>query len=143
MKTLMLILISGLFSLSAFAQTEKSLEMPPKHIEDVNDDQKIYTSADVPPEYHGGESVLFGDLQKHIKYPEEAKKRNETGTVFVSFVIEKDGSVKEMKILRGVSESINNEALRVISKLPNWKPAMHNGKPVRFQFNLPIKFSLK
>jgi len=70
-------------------------------------------------------------------------ERNESGTVFVTFVIEKDGSISNARILRVKLESLDKEALRAVSKLQKWKPGMQNGKLVRVQYNLPIKFTLK
>lgn len=135
MKKLLLFLISAFIALSASSQTKDLLieaEEPP-----------FYTKAEVMPLYKGGDNALFGDLAKQIKYPNDAIERNESGTVYLSYIVEKDGSVSEIKILKGVSESINKEAIRAFALLKNWKPGFQNGKAVRIQMALPIKFTLK
>jgi protein TonB len=81
-------------------------------------------------------------LVENIKYPEEAKTKGTMGTVYVTFVVEKDGSVSNVKILRGIGSGCDEEAYRVVSGMPKWKPGKQRGEAVRCQFNLPIKFSL-
>jgi protein TonB len=82
-------------------------------------------------------------LAKNIEYPEQAKKEKITGRVFVSFVVEKNGEVSNVKILRGIGGGCDEEALRVVSKMPKWKPGKDDyGNSVRVQYNLPIKFAL-
>ncbi len=97
------------------------------------------------PEFPGGEQKLMEFLYSNIKYPESAKKNGYSGTAYVTYVIEKDGSLSDIRILRGVANApeCDQEAVRVIKMMPNWKPGFHRGKPVRVQFNLPIKFTLR
>jgi TonB family protein len=106
------------------------------------DDDPVFTVVEEMPEYPGGKKALYAFMGENIKYPEDAKKKGTAGTVFVTFVIEKDGKVSGVKLLRGVSESLDKEALRVVSSMPAWKPGKQKGKAVRVQYNLPIKFSL-
>ena len=95
-------------------------------------------SSDIMPEFKG----LYEFLAKNIKYPEIDKKSNSEGTVYVQFVIEKDGSVSSEKILRGVTPSLDREALRVVKLMPNWTPGETAGNNVRVKLSLPIKFKL-
>lgn len=104
--------------------------------------EDAYTVVEVMPEYPGGMDSLGAFLGRNIKYPASAKDAGITGTVFVNFIIEKDGSVGEVKALRGISEDCDNEAIRVVSLMPKWTPGKQHGKNVRVSFNLPIKFKL-
>ncbi len=111
-------------------------------IDDTNNDQ-VYEVVDQMPEYPGGFEAMSKFLAANIKYPEQAKKDKVTGRVFVSFIVEKDGSVTNVKLLRGIGGGCDEEALQVVKSMPNWNPGMDNGgDAVRVQYNLPIKFAL-
>lgn len=101
------------------------------------DNDTIYTFAEEMPAFPGGDQGLMEYVSKNIKYPEEAKVE---GRVFIGFVIEKDGSVNEVKVIRGISELCDNEAIRVVKSMPNWKPGQIKGQPVRVRFQLPVNF---
>lgn len=104
---------------------------------------EIYKVVEVAPEFIGGQKAMTDFLIKNVKYPEDDQKKGIEGTVYVSFVVEKDGSVSEVKAIRGVNTSLDNEAIRVVKLMSKmWKPGTQKGKPVRVQFNLPIKFKL-
>ena len=81
-------------------------------------------------------------LQDNIKYPIMAKESGIQGTVYVTFVVERSGAVTDVKILRGIGGGCDEEALRVVKNMPKWEPGKQRGKPVRVQFNMPIKFTL-
>ncbi len=104
--------------------------------------KEVYTVVDKQPVFPGGFDSYSKFLISNIKYPEEALKKGVTGTVFITFVIEKDGSVTNVKILRGIGSGCDEEAFRVVKMMPNWVPGELKGKPVAVQFNLPIKFNL-
>ena len=104
--------------------------------------EEVFTVVEKMPEYPGGEEERVNFLVKNIKYPEEARKNGISGTVFITFIIEKSGEITNIKVLKGVDEILDNEAIRVISIMPDWKPGMQRGKPVRVQFNMPIQFNL-
>ena len=95
------------------------------------------------PQFPGGLDALMKYLSKNIHYPEQAKKDNIQGKVYVTFVVEKDGSINGAKILRGVGGGCDEEALRVVNAMPKWKPGKLQGTPVRVQYNLPIVFKLQ
>jgi protein TonB len=98
--------------------------------------------ADDMPEYIGGSKAMVEFISRNIVYPERAKLMGTEGTVFVNFVVDADGKVSKCRILKGISDDCNEEALRVVAKMPVWKPGKNAGVPVPVMFNLPIKFKL-
>ena len=98
---------------------------------------------DVEAGFIGGLAAWKDFLLNELEYPEMAIEFNEQGKVYLSFIIELDGSINEVKVLRGVSTVIDREAVRVIKKSPKWKPGILNGKPVRTRVNMPINFVLQ
>jgi protein TonB len=116
-----------------------SIKMP---TDTSKNDNQIYTAVQQQASFPGGLKA-FGDyLTKNVKYPENAKKQNIKGYVFITFVVEKDGSLSNIKILRSVSSDIDAEATRVIAASPKWEPGRQNGQAKRTQFTVPIKFTL-
>lgn len=97
----------------------------------------------VYPEFPGGEDELMRYLMSHLKYPEEAVRSNISGRVTLGFVVNKNGEIDDIKVLRSVGYGCDEEAVRVVKSMPGWKPAMNNGKPVNVYFNLPITFELQ
>ncbi len=108
-----------------------------------NADGEVFSVVEDEPEFPGGVEALYKYLAENIKYPVLAKEKGTQGRVYVTFVVEKDGSVTDAKVLRGVSEEVDAEALRVINAMPKWKPGMQQGVPVRVQYNIPIIFKLQ
>ncbi len=107
------------------------------------DEDEVQTGpVDVMPEYPGGTTALFDFISKSVKYPEAAKEKGIEGKVYVQFVIEKDGSLSSFTVLRGVSDELDAEAIRVLKMMPKWKPGMNDGKPVRVQYTIPFYFKL-
>ena len=94
------------------------------------------------PSFQGGYSALLSFLQDHIQYPEEAEKDSVEGKVVVSFVIEKDGSISNPQVVRGVHPLLDKEALRVVRLMPKWNPGMNNDLPIRVKSNVPVTFKL-
>lgn len=96
------------------------------------------------PAYPGGLQALIEYLTANVKYPEEAQKNGVEGRVLVQFVVDKDGSITKVKVLRSSGvKAFDNEAIRVISSMPYWKPGTVRGKNVRVKYKLPVNFSLK
>lgn len=104
---------------------------------------EIFTVVEEQPGYPGGEEARIAYLQQNIKYPEEAKELGIQGKVFVTFVVEVDGSITDVRVLRGIGGGCDEEAIRVVKSMPKWVPGKQRGVPVRVQFNLPIKFTLQ
>lgn len=97
---------------------------------------------DTPPSFPGGYEALLSFLRENTQYPEEALKDSIQGKVVVSFVIETDGSISNIKVARGVHPVLDEEAVRVVGLMPKWKPAMNNSKPIRVKYNVPVIFRL-
>ena len=106
------------------------------------DNDSIYQIVEQMPKFPGGESALMEYVSKNVAYPEEAKEKEIQGRVFIGFVVEKDGSIGEVKVLRGIGGGCDEEAVRVIKGMPKWKPGMQKGKPVRVSYQIPINFKL-
>ena len=89
------------------------------------------------------EKALFGFLRKHLTYPPIAKDNDIQGTVVLQFIVEKDGSISDLTVMRGKSGGLTEEAMRVVKLMPDWQPGQQNGRPVRVKYTLPIKFKLQ
>jgi protein TonB len=103
------------------------------------------TIVEQMPTFPGGEAEMMKYIQKNVQYPQVEKEAGVSGTCYVTFVVEKDGNITDVKVLRGVNggPGCDREAIRVVKSMPNWKPGKQNGREVRVQFNLPIKFTLR
>jgi protein TonB len=106
-------------------------------------EEEIFTIVEEQPSFPGGEEKLFEYLYSNIKYPQVAKENGITGRVFLTFVVEKDGSIANPKVMRDIGGGCGQEALRVVKNMPKWSPGKQRGKPVRVQFNLPVVFDLQ
>jgi protein TonB len=99
-------------------------------------------SLDAYPEFEGGMNAWAKYIQRNLRYPVQAQEDGIQGKVFISFVIEKDGAISNVTVIRGVASSLDQEAIRVILKSPRWKPGVQNKQFVRVRYNMPISFSL-
>lgn len=104
---------------------------------------EVFSYVEQMPEFPGGYDALMTFLRNNIQYPEVAREMNISGKVICQFIVYKDGSVGEIKILRGIHPSCDSEAIRVLKKMPLWKSGKQNGAPVNVRMNLPINFVLK
>jgi TonB family protein len=105
--------------------------------------EEILKLVEIMPAYEGGEMEMYNWLGENVKYPKEAKENGTTGTVIVTFVVETDGSISNVKLLKDVGDGCGDEAIRVIKAMPKWTPGKQDGKPVRVQFTMPIRFTLE
>ena len=105
-------------------------------------DPIIYRVVEDMPAFPGGEEEMFNYLSHNINYPLIAKQTGIQGTVHLTFVVETDGSISNVSILRGIGGGCDQEAMRVVKSMPTWTPGNQQGRPVRVQFNLPVKFVL-
>lgn len=103
----------------------------------------IFEFLEEMPEFPGGQAAMMKWLSEHVRYPAIAAENNIQGRVMVSFVVETDGSVSNVKVVRGVDPSLDKEAVRLIESMPKWKPGMQTGKPVRCRYNIPVTFKLR
>lgn len=104
--------------------------------------EDTFIVVEKPPRFPGGEDARIRFLAENIRYPQEARQKFIYGTVYISFVVSKTGDITDVKILRGIHPSIDEESVRVIKLMPKWEPGTQYGKPVNVQYNMPIKFSL-
>lgn len=102
----------------------------------------VFDVVEVMPQFPGGQIAMLQYIMKNIKYPEQAMKEGIQGRVAVSFIVEKDGSISDVKPILSVHPLLNKEAVRVVESMPKWTPGKQNGKPVRVRFNVPVMFKL-
>lgn len=142
LKVMAVIPIAILLILACARNTETKNEISKGQI--INDEgSDIFTVVEQMPEFSGGKNALFKFISKNIKYPEEAIKQEISGRVFVTFIVEDDGEITNIELLRGIGGGCDEEAMRVVSIMPKWKSGYQKGVSVRVRFNLPIKFVLK
>jgi len=144
------ILLSGLINLKyndSQDQVEKdetpsiiAIRKSDLHTRDTG--KEIFTVVDQMPLFPGGDEGRRKFLQENIIYPKKARISGYQGTVYLSFVVEPDGQIDDVRVLKGVHPSLDNEAIRVVKMMPKWVPGKNHGKAVRVQFNMPVKFTL-
>lgn len=105
--------------------------------------EAMYYDYEILPEFPGGINGLVQYLIANLKYPKKSQKKQIEGRVLLNFVVEKDGSVSNIRVVESVNEEMDNEAIRVVKKMPKWSPGLQDGEKVKVHFNLPVKFSLK
>jgi protein TonB len=108
----------------------------------VEDDNELFTVVEQNPEFDGGYTAMMEYLQKNMVYPANARRMQIEGTVYVSFIVNKNGSISDVKVMRGIMTECDKEAVRVVEKMPPWKPGKQNGRNVNVRFTLPLKFRL-
>lgn len=112
---------------------------PPKHEEE----DKVFDIVEQQPMFPGGQTALMKYLSEHTKYPVVAQENGVQGRVTVQFVVEKDGSISDVHVLRGVDPSLDKEAVRVVKSMPSWTPGKQNGINVRVNYRVPVLFRLQ
>lgn len=133
MRSLLTILFITLLISNAKAQ---------KIVVKPSDNNEIYTAVEHSAEFPGGTKTLHAFLEKNLNYPAIARKNDIEGRVYLQFVVEKDGSLSDIKVVRGLGGGCDEEAVRVIKSFPKWNPGMQSGKVVRQQYTMPIAFTL-
>lgn len=123
----------------------KNIEITPVKIEEEEEEEdvQIFTVVENDPEFPGGMEALYKYLRENIKYPSLARDNNITGKVYVTFVVERDGSIANPRVLKDIGGGCGQEAIRVVKAMPKWTPGKQRGKAVRVQFNLPVSFNLQ
>lgn len=134
----------GIISSEVTATTE-NVEITPVQIDDEEEveEDEIFQVVEQDPEFPGGVEALYKFVQQNIKYPQLAKENNITGRVFVQFVVEKDGSVSNVRAARDIGGGCGAEAVRVVKSMPKWTPGKQRGKAVRAAYTLPVNFNLQ
>jgi len=128
------------------AETDDDEEIEEQQIQEEEPEEEkedeIFVFVEDQPTFPGGDAARIKYLQDNIHYPEMAKESGIQGTVYVTFVVEKDGRITNVKVLRGIGGGCDEEAVRIIKNMPRWKPGKQRGRAVRAQFNMPIRFVL-
>lgn len=109
----------------------------------TRDGDEVYIIVEQMPIFPGGDEALRNYVTNNVQYPEEASKKKLQGRVFVSFVVDTNGSTSDVKIARSVHPLLDEEAMRVVKSMPKWSPGKHKGKVVKVSYTIPINFSLK
>lgn len=126
-------------------EPKPTLPVPPPIVveEELGLEEEIINPPEKRAMFPGGREALFKFIEETMEYPEESKEKGEQGKVYLTFVVEKNGAITNIKVSRGVSEEIDAEAVRILRAMPNWIPGEHRGKVVRSLASLPITFLLK
>jgi protein TonB len=136
-KYLFTLVTIGLLTINLNAKSQNS------NIDEIKKDTLVFVVVEESPEFQGGDQARIEYLIKNINYPKKARKAGIQGTVYITFIIEKDGKVSNVRILRGIGGGCDEESLRVVKNMPKWKPGRQRGKNVRVQYNMPLKFTLE
>ncbi|MBR4468818.1 MAG: energy transducer TonB [Bacteroidales bacterium] len=115
----------------------------PEVVEEEVVEQEIFKIVEEMPAFPGGEAKLMEYVAKNVKYPQIARETGVQGRVYVNFVVEPDGSVSNVSVLRGIGGGCDEEAIRVVKNMPKWKPGKQRGKAVRVSYMLPVNFKLQ
>ncbi len=137
-----LVLLVVVFAPAGANAQNKKVEKAQTH-KDTTTDDKVYDVCEQMPIYEGGDAALLKYLRENLKLPEEDKERGMQGRMVVGFVVEKDGSLTNVKVLRAVDIALDAEVLRVVKGMPKWIPGRHNGQRVRVRYLLPIHICLQ
>ena len=132
----------GLLGTSQLAVAQQPDTLRMDTIEKVAEDVEIFGMVEEMPSFPGGEVKLVEYIAKNLNYPQEAIEKGIEGRVFVGFIIDVDGSVTDVKLLRGLGGGCDEEAIRVIKSLPKWRPAKQNGVFSRVSYQIPVNFKL-
>ncbi|MCQ2343192.1 MAG: energy transducer TonB [Paludibacteraceae bacterium] len=123
--------------------SEVVIQAPVEIKEEEEEDNVVFVIVENKPEFPGGDAALMKYISENIKYPVIAQENGIQGRVICQFVVNKDGSIVDINVVRSVDPSLDKEAIRVIKSMPKWKPGMQRGKAVRVKFTLPIVFRLQ
>ena len=112
-------------------------------IKNVESTEKTFEVVEQMPTFSGGDAALMKYLSENIKYPKAAEKAGEQGRVVVNFIVEKDGAISNVNVVRSVTPTLDAEAVRVIKAMPKWVPGKQDGQFVRVKYNVPVSFRLQ
>jgi TonB family protein len=132
-----------IFALSLFLLQACSLFKKQQVEENVAEEEDaIFSSTEESPEFPGGIDAMMKYISSHIEYPKQELEEEIEGMVYTQFVVEKDGSLSQFKTLKGVSENLDKEAIRVLKSMPKWTPGKQRGKAVRSLYIVPVRFEI-
>lgn len=127
--------------IEAETEADEEIEIIEEEAEPVI--EEVFTVVEKMPSFPGGEEKLYEYLGQNIKYPQMAKEAGVKGKVYVQFVVEKDGSITDVTVARGIGSGCDKEAVRVVKKMPRWSPGEQRGKKVRVKYTLPVVYQLR
>ena len=127
----------------ARANAQDKREKTTQTRKDTATDDKVYEVCEQMPIFEGGDAALLKYLRENLKYPDKTKDRGVQGRLVIGFIVEKDGSLTDVKVLRPVDIDLDAEVLRVVKGMPKWIPGRQNGKRVRVRYLLPIHICLQ
>ena len=134
MKKLIILSLMGLFGLTTVSAQKTVV---------AQKNQKVFDVVEQMPEYPGGIQALFEYLSQNVKYPSDAENQKVEGRVIATFIVETDGTINNVEVVKPVFPSLDAEAIRVLSGMPKWTPGKQSGKEVRVKYTVPINFNLK
>ena len=135
MKRLIFLSLMAAFSL-ATVQAQKTV------VSQKEQKPEVFMVVENMPEYPGGNEAMIAFFAKNMKYPADAQKNKVQGRVLVTFVVERDGTITDVQVAKPTFPSLDDEAMRLVKKMPKWKPGTQRGVPVRVKFTLPVVFKL-
>ena len=126
------------------AMLSSSVMLMAQDVDSKTETQKdeVYSIVETMPSFPGGQNALVAYIQKNLNYPQSARENGIQGRVYVNFVVEKDGSISNVKVNRGIGGGCDEEAVRVVKAMPKWIPGVQNGQTVRVSYMMPIVFKL-
>ena len=134
MKKLIILSLMALFGLTTVSAQKTVV---------AQKNQKVFDVVEQMPEYPGGIQALFEYLSQNVKYPSDAENQKVEGRVIATFIVETDGTINNVEVVKPVFPSLDAEAIRVLSGMPKWTPGKQSGKEVRVKYTVPINFHLK
>ena len=125
------------------AEKQEQVQVVAEDEDTLENGEQVFRVVEVMPKFPGGDAELLKFIAKNVKYPQESQDKGEQGRVICSFVVTKDGTLTNYKVLRGISPALDQEAVRVLQMMPRWTPGTQKGEPVAVKYTVPITFKLQ
>lgn len=125
------------------AKGKEQVQVQAEDEDTLENGEQVFRVVEVMPKFPGGDAELLKFIAKNVKYPQESQDKGEQGRVICSFVVTKDGTLTNYKVLRGISPALDQEAVRVLRMMPRWTPGTQRGEPVAVKYTVPITFKLQ
>lgn len=125
------------------AEKQEQVQVEAEDEDTLENGEQVFRVVEVMPKFPGGDAELLKFIAKNVKYPQESQNKGEQGRVICSFVVTKDGTLTNYKVIRGISPALDQEAVRVLQMMPRWTPGTQRGEPVAVKYTVPITFRLK
>lgn len=125
------------------AEKQEQVQVEAEDEDTLENGEQVFRVVEVMPKFPGGDAELLKFIAKNVKYPQESQNKGEQGRVICSFVVTKDGTLTNYKVIRGISPALDQEAVRVLQMMPRWTPGTQRGEPVAVKYTVPITFKLQ